>query len=91
MKINASNLPGIQVERVEAAKSDGRNVQHVEIIYRDDVPVGRLLYCANRVPAPLGETGFVTHWGWRPAGRFRSLTTKREAIERLLGAVDSRV
>lgn len=48
-----------------------------ETVFVHDEPVGHVVYVTRKVPEG-------TLYGWQPAGRSRKLTTKKEAVMRLL-------
>lgn len=56
-------------------------------VFVGDKFIGRIEYVSRRVKAPSGspsDTGFHTHWGWRPLGsRIRNLGNISEAAQRL--------
>lgn len=76
MRINATGLPGVQVERCEIAWT---NELHREAVWLDGELIGHVSYLDR--PAPV--TG--TEYGWKPdrPGRW-SLYTKTDAIRHLI-------
>lgn len=84
-----STPPFVQFEPVHTWPDDyGRFVVECRAVYHHGVYVGEVVYERRRRRAPAGSpssTGYVTHYGWRPAKASKSskLTSYADAVERL--------